>query len=225
MRVLIVEDSDTVRRTAAKALRKAGYVVDESADGDDGLWRAREFEYDAIVLDRMLPLRDGMEVLAALRRSASETPVLLLTALNEVEDRVEGLRGGADDYLGKPFALEELVARVDVMLRKRFNTHATKTVVGDLEVDSDARRASRGGTPLELTAREFRLLQVLALERGKILSRARLERHLYDEDSAPMSNVVDATVYQLRRKLAAVGAGTPLIHTRRGLGYVLEVEA
>ena len=140
MRALIVEDSETVRRAAAKALRKVRYVVDESADGEDGLWRAREHDYDVIVLDRMLPFRDGMEVLGELRRGGCETPVLLLTALNEVEDRAEGLRRGADDYLGKPFALEELVARVDVMVRKRFDTHSTKSVVADLVVDNDARR-------------------------------------------------------------------------------------
>lgn len=222
MRILVIEDSARLRTAVARALRRSGYAVDEAADGEDGLWQALGTAYDGVVLDLMLPKLDGMEVLAGLRRAGNETPVLLLTARNRVEDRVAGLRGGADDYLGKPFALEELLARVDALCRRRFGRHTTVIRVGDLEVDSDARTARRGGNRLELTAREFRLLQVLALERGKVLSRTRLEQHLYDELAAPMSNVVDATVYQLRRKLAAAGAGTPLIHTRRGHGYVLE---
>ncbi len=222
MRILVVEDSARLRAVVVKALRRSGYVVDESEDGDDGLWRALEFSYDGVVLDLMLPKRDGLEVLSELRKAGNEAPVLLLTARNRVEDRVAGLRGGADDYLGKPFALEELLARVDALCRKRFDRHTTVVRVGDLEVDSDARTARRGGELLDLTAREFRLLQVLAMQQGKLLSRTRLEEHLYDELTVPMSNVVDATVYQLRRKLRAAGGGTPLVHTRRGQGYVME---
>jgi len=222
MRILVVEDSVRLREAVANALRRSGYVVDESGDGEDGLWQASESNYDGIVLDLMLPKLDGLDVLAKLRQREIETPVLLLTARNRVEDRVTGLRAGADDYLGKPFALEELLARVDALCRRRFGRHSTTVRVGDMEIDSDARRARRGGDPLDLTAREFRLLQILALEQGKVLSRTRLEEHLYDELASPMSNVVDATVYQLRRKLRAAGAGTPLIHTRRGQGYVME---
>jgi len=222
MRILVVEDSVRLREAVAKALRRCGYVVDESGDGEDGLWRATESNYDGIVLDLMLPNRNGLEVLSELRKKGKETPVLLLTARNRVEDRVAGLRAGADDYLGKPFALEELLARVDALCRRRFGRHTTVVQVGDLEIDSDARKARRGNDPLDLTAREFRLLQILALEHGKVLSRTKLEEHLYDELAAPMSNVVDATVYQLRRKLRTAGVGTPLIHTRRGEGYVME---
>ncbi|GAA5481159.1 response regulator transcription factor [Haloferula sargassicola] len=222
MRVLVVEDSERLRKAVARALRRCGYVVEEADNGEDGLWRAEEHAYDAVVLDLMLPKLDGLEVLARLRNGGKRVPVLLLTARNTVEDRVAGLRGGADDYLGKPFALEELLARVDAMCRRHFDHPATVIHAGDLEIDTDARRARRGGDRLELTAREYRLLQVLALQPGKVLSRTELEEHLYDDLAPPMSNVVDATVYQLRRKLAAAGSGRPLIHTRRGQGYVLE---
>jgi DNA-binding response OmpR family regulator len=225
MRVLVVEDSDRLRSAVAKALRRSGYVVDESDNGEDGLWMAREFGYDVVVLDLMLPKLDGLEVLARLRNGHNRTPVLLLTARNRVEDRVAGLRGGADDYLGKPFALEELLARVDVLCRRRFDHPSTVVRVGDLEVDTDGRTASRGGERLELTAREYRLLQVLVLQPGKVLSRSEIEEHLYDELASPMSNVVDSTVCQLRRKLAAAGSGAPLIHTRRGHGYVMEARS
>ena len=224
MRVLVVEDSDRLRAAVAKALRLSGYVVDEADNGEDGLWRARECGYDAVVLDLMMPKLDGLSVLTSLRGEGNRTPVLLLTARNTVEDRVAGLRRGADDYLGKPFALAELLARVDAMCRRSFNHPATAVQVADLTVDTDRRMATRGGDKLDLTAREFRLLQVLALQPGKVMSRTELERHLYDELATPMSNVVDATVYQLRRKLSAAGNGKPLIHTRRGQGYVMEEE-
>ncbi len=222
MRVLLVEDSARLRDSVAKALRRSGYAVDESADGEDGLWRAQEVDYDAVILDLMLPKLDGMELLARLREAGKETPVLILTARGEVEDRVAGLRGGADDYLCKPFALEELLARVDALCRRGHGRGSSVIREGDLEIDIDARAASRGGEPLDLTAREFRLLQILMLQRRRILSREQLERHLYEERDEPMSNAVDAAVYQLRRKLKAAGAGSPLIHTRRGQGYVLE---
>lgn len=224
MRVLLVEDSDRLRAAVAKALRLSGYVVDEADNGEDGLWRAREFGYDAVVLDLMMPKLDGLSVLTSLRGAGDRTPVLLLTARNTVEDRVAGLRHGADDYLGKPFALAELLARVDAMCRRHFDHPATTVRIGDLAVDTDRRTATRGGVRLDLTAREYRLIQVLALQPGKVMSRTELERHLYDELATPMSNVVDATVYQLRRKLAAAGNGEPLIHTRRGQGYVMEAE-
>ncbi len=223
MRLLVVEDSTRLRTTVAKALRKSGYAVDESEDGEDGLWQAQSHDYDGIILDVMLPKRSGLEVLTDLRNQGKEIPILLLTALSEVEDRVKGLRKGADDYLCKPFALEELLARVDGLCRRGYGTHTSISQVGDLRINNDARTAERGGTVLNLTAREFRLLQILALQTGRTLTRSQLEQDLYDEAASPMSNVVDATVYQLRRKLQSAGTGTPLIHTRRGFGYVLEV--
>lgn len=222
MRLLIVEDSSRLRASVANALRRSGYVVDESEDGEDGLWRAQEFVYDGLILDLMLPKMDGLDVLAALRKQGNETPTLLLSARNEVADRVTGLRLGADDYLGKPFALEELLARVDALCRKRFGKRSPIVRIDDLEVNLDAKTATRGSDKLDLTAREFRLLRVLSLEAGKVLSRTQLEEHLYDDLSSPTSNVVDATVYQLRRKLSMAGNRQPLIHTRRGQGYMME---
>ena len=222
MRLLIVEDSSRLRASVANALRRSGYVVDESEDGEDGLWRAQEFVYDGLILDLMLPKMDGLDVLAALRKQGNETPTLLLSARNEVADRVTGLRLGADDYLGKPFALEELLARVDALCRKRFGNRSPIVRIDDLEVNLDAKTATRGSDKLDLTAREFRLLRVLSLEAGKVLSRTQLEEHLYDDLSSPTSNVVDATVYQLRRKLSMAGNRQPLIHTRRGQGYMME---
>lgn len=223
MRLLVVEDSTRLRTTVCKALRRSGYVVDEASDGEDGLWQARSNDYDGIILDVMLPKRSGLDILTDLRAIGKETPILLLTALSEIEDRVAGLRKGADDYLCKPFALEELLARVDVLCRRGYGKHTSITQVGDLIINNDTRTAERKGTTLNLTAREFRLLQILAIQTGRTLTRTQLEQHLYDETVSPMSNVVDATVYQLRRKLQAVGSGPPLIHTRRGFGYVLEV--
>lgn len=222
MRVLVVEDSERLRVAVAKALRRSGYVVDESGNGEDALWRVREYSYDGVILDLMLPGLNGISVLTKLREEGNRTPVLLLTARNTVEDRVAGLRSGADDYLGKPFALEELLARVDAMCRRHYDHPGTTIAIADLIVDTDRRTATRGGDRLDLTAREYHLLQVLSLQPGKVMGRTELEKHLYDDLAPPMSNVVDATVYQLRRKLAAAGSGEPLIHTRRGQGYVLE---
>ena len=145
MRLLIVEDSSRLRTSIAKALRASGYVVDESEDGEDGLWRAKEFVYDGLILDLMLPKLDGLDVLAALRKQGNETPALLLSARNEVADRVAGLRLGADDYLGKPFALEELLARVDALCRRSFGKRSPTVRIGDLEVNLDAKTATKGG--------------------------------------------------------------------------------
>lgn len=218
MRVLIVEDSKHLRESVAKALKRTGYAVDEAEDGEEGLWFARETAYDTVILDIMLPKRDGLEVLEELRRNGIETPVLLLTARNTVEDRVHGLRGGADDYLGKPFALAELLARVDVLCRRRYGKGSAVLRAGDLEVDTNAKEARRAGRSLELTAREYALLELLVMQAGKVLSRTRIEDHLYDDSGSRVSNVVDSTIYHLRRKLGPDGGA--IIQTRRGQGYV-----
>jgi len=222
MRILLVEDSKRLRETVAKVMRRSGYKVDESADGEEGLWKARENVYDAIILDIMLPGRDGLEVLEALRREKRDVPVLMLTARDAIEDRVQGLRQGADDYLCKPFALEELLARVEVLCRRGYGQRDPLIRVGDLEIDTVARRACRAGHELDLTAREFALLELLALNPGAVLSRSRIEEHIYDELVSPMSNVVDSTVYALRKKLAVTPGLPSLIHTRRKHGYILE---
>jgi len=222
MRILLVEDSKRLRETVAKVMRRSGYKVDESADGEEGLWKARENVYDAIILDIMLPGRDGLEVLEALRLEKRNVPVLMLTARDAIEDRVQGLRQGADDYLCKPFALEELLARVEVLCRRGYGQRDPLIRVGDLEIDTVARRARRAGHELDLTAREFALLELLALNPSAVLSRSRIEEHIYDELVSPMSNVVDSTVYALRKKLAVAQDLPSLIHTRRKQGYILE---
>jgi DNA-binding response OmpR family regulator len=220
MRVLVVEDSVHLRTSVAKALKRSGYAVDEAGDGQDGWWMIQENTYDAIVLDIMLPHKDGLTILGDMRRDGIETPVLLLTARNTIEDRVTGLRGGADDYLGKPFALAEFLARVDVLCRRNYGRSSAVTTIGDLELDTNAKVARRAGRDLDLTAREYALLELLMLQPGTVLSRTRIEEHLYDDSGSRLSNVVDSTIYHLRRKIGPDGAS--IIATRRGQGYVFQ---
>lgn len=222
MRVLLVEDSPRLTRSLTSALRRSGYAVDTAADGEEGLWLAESNEYDAIILDIMLPKRDGLDVLRTLRAAGRPAPILLLTARDTVADRVTGLQTGADDYLVKPFALEELLARVQALCRRAYSTKQPRVVVGDLEVDSAARTVRRAGRPVELTAREYQLLEYLVRRGGEVVSRSDIEAHIYDGLVDPMSNVVDSAVCSLRKKIAVSGSAGPLIHTRRGHGYVLE---
>ncbi len=221
MRILFVEDSPRLQRSVGTALRKTGYAVDIAGDGEAGLWLAESHDYDVIVLDVMLPKRDGLSLLAELRRQGRMVHVLLLTARDTVQDRVQGLQAGADDYLVKPFALEELLARVQALGRRAHGTKQPRLQIGPLEVDTSARCVRRAGENVELTAREYLLLEYLARRRGQVVSRAEIEEHIYDEQVDPMSNVVDSAICSLRKKLSAPGE-TALIHTRRGLGYVLE---
>jgi DNA-binding response OmpR family regulator len=221
MRILIVEDSPRLQRSVSTALRKSGYAVDVAGDGDEGLWLAESHAYDAIVLDIMLPKRDGLSVLAELRRRGRDVHVLLLTARDTVDDRVQGLRAGADDYLVKPFALEELLARVEALCRRAYGAKQSTLQIADLVIATGARTVSRAGQRIDLTAREYLLLEYLARRRAQTVSRAEIEEHIYDGQVDPMSNVVDSAVCSLRKKLGAPGAA-PLIHTRRGLGYVLD---
>ncbi len=221
MRVLIVEDSPRLQASVGKALRKSGYTVDISGEGEEGLWLAETNDYDAIILDIMLPKLDGLTLLHRFRRQGRQTGVLLLTAKDTVEDRVNGLRMGADDYLVKPFALEELLARVQVLCRRQYGHATNRLTAGNLEIDLNARRVTRAGQPLELTAREFILLEYLAQRQGQIVSRSEIETHIYNDEAELMSNVVDSAVCVLRRKLAWPGQ-PQLIHTKRGMGYVLQ---
>ena len=218
MKVLVVEDSQYLRESVAKALKHEGYAVDQSGDGEEGLWMLMENAYDAVVLDIMLPKMDGLTVLTEARRRGCETPILLLTARNTVEDRVDGLKGGADDYLGKPFALAELLARVGVLCRRSYGKRSPLMEAGKLEVDGHGKVARLDGEPLDLTAREFALLEFMMLEAGKVLSRTTIEEHLYNDSGSRVSNVVDSTIYHLRRKLGEDGG--VMIETRRGQGYV-----
>ncbi len=221
MRLLLVEDSLRLQRSVASALRRSGYAVDTAEDGEQGLWLIESNPYDAIILDIMLPKLDGLAVLRRMRESGRKDHVLLLTARDTVADRVEGLRRGADDYLVKPFALEELLARVEALCRRAYGDKDPVLKVGGLRIDTRARQAKWENHPVELTAREYNLLEFLARRRGEVVSRREIEEHIYDGDVDPMSNVIDSAICVLRRKLA-VGEAPPLIHTRRGQGYVLE---
>jgi len=220
MRVLFVEDSKILQRSVSAALRRSGYAVDVTGDGNEGLWHAQSHEYDVIILDRLLPGLDGLTILQRLRQQGQTTQVLLLTAKDTVEDRVCGLRTGADDYLIKPFALDELLARVQALCRRHYLKKAPRLCVKDLEIDTAARTVSRRGKPIELTSREYRLLEYLASRTGEVVSRTDIWAHVYDEHTEPMSNAVDSAICVLRKKIEPPGT-TSLLHTRRGMGYVL----
>ncbi|NOT00964.1 MAG: response regulator transcription factor [Phycisphaerales bacterium] len=221
MRVLLVEDYAPLRESVSQSLEEAGFAVDAASDGKEGLWYAQSGDYDAIVLDIVLPSLDGLSLLTRLRRGGKRTPVLLLTAKDTVSDRVTGLDLGADDYLVKPFALEELHARVRALLRRKYDAADPVVRVGNLEVNTVGRIVHRAGEPIELTAREYALLEFLAHRKGEIVSRTEIWEHVYDFRSTVDSNVVDVYVGYLRKKLERPG-DPRLIHTRRGQGYVLE---
>lgn len=213
MRVLVIEDDPLLLQSLAASLREENFAVDTAADGEDGLYKARETAYDAIVLDVLLPRLDGWGVLAALR-PARRTPVLMLTARDAVPDRVKGLDLGADDYLTKPFDLDELLARLRALIRRTSGQTQAVLRIGDLALDTAARRVELAGTEIVLTAREYGLLEYLALHRGEVVTRTALYEHLFDENDSSLSNLLDVHVSNLRKKL-----GRELILTRRGHGY------
>lgn len=222
MRLLLVEDSERLCRYLVKGLRQLGYAVDVASDGEQGLWLATENEYDAIVLDRMLPKMDGIVVLQRLRESGRNTPVLMLTAKDTVPDRVYGLEQGADDYLVKPFAFEELLARIQALARRKYGVTNHSVTVGDITIDMARRSVTQGSDEIALRPREYALLELLAVRRGEVVSRSDIEAHIYDELAEPMSNVVNSSICILRRKIESPGCRAR-IRTRRGMGYVLEV--
>ena len=221
MRLLLVEDSNRLRSTLVRALARLGHAVDEAADGNEADLVASLNHYDMIILDLMLPGRSGLELLESWRRKGDNTPVIILTAMNAIEDRVRGLALGADDYLVKPFALAELAARIEAIVRRHRGKSDSRVRVGEIEIDFAARTVWRKGEEVVLTAREFSLLECLSRRLGQILSREQIEAHLYNEAESPLSNAVDAAIYSLRRKLSPDGAPL-LIQTRRGLGYVMQ---
>jgi two-component system, OmpR family, response regulator len=216
MRVLAVEDEPDLLASLTKALREDGYAVDGAPDGEEGLYKAENCDYDAIVLDIMLPRLDGWEVLRRLRQT-KKTPVLMLTARDAVRDRVRGLDTGADDYLVKPFELPELLARLRALIRRSASQAQVRLEIGDVVIDTAARTVSRDGKATALTAREYALLEFLALHRGKVVTRTMLYEHLFDENDDTLSNLLDVHVFNLRKKL-----GHDFITTRRGHGYVIE---
>ena len=223
MRILYVEDSERLARSVQTGLRRLGHAVDVVHEGVRGLSYARHNPYDLLILDIMLPGMDGLSILDELRRGGQDTHVLLLTAKDTVEDRVTGLKTGADDYLVKPFAFEELAARVDALGRRVRGPATPRLEIGNLIIDTSARIVKRGERALDLSRREYSLLKYLASRKGEIVSRIEIEDQLYDEDTLPLSNVVASTVCGLREKLEHEGE-TRLIHTRRGMGYVLAEE-
>jgi DNA-binding response OmpR family regulator len=220
VRILVVEDYAPLAGSLAQGRREQGYAVDVAGDGEEGLWYAREHPYDLILLDLMLPKLAGTAVLAALRAEGNTTHVLVLTARDAVADRVAVLDLGADDYLTKPFAFEELSARVRALLRRRYHLSAPTLQVADLEIDPQKRTVRRAGQPIALSAREYAILEYLAHRRGEVVTRTELWEHVYDFAAEPGSNVLDVYVSYLRRKIDD-GHDHKLIQTRRGQGYVL----
>ncbi|GAB4331757.1 MAG: response regulator transcription factor [Candidatus Abyssubacteria bacterium] len=221
MRILLVEDSKRLQKSISIGLRKEGFKVDATGDGNEGLWFAESFDYDVVILDLMLPGLDGLSILREVRRKHRPASVLILSAKDTVEDRVEGLEAGADDYLVKPFAFEELLARIRALIRRRYGIKQDLISIGELQINTATRKVSRRGTTIDLPPREYNLLELLALRRGTVVSRAEIEEHIYDERKEPMSNVVDAAVSSLRKKLGEVGAPS-LIKTRPKAGYIIE---
>jgi two-component system OmpR family response regulator len=216
MRVLAVEDEPDLLGSLMKALREDGYAVDGAPDGEDGLYKAESYDYDAIVLDIMLPGIDGWELLRRLRKT-KKTPVLMLTARDAVRDRVRGLDTGADDYLVKPFELAELLARLRALIRRSASQAQARLQIGDVVIDTAARTVTRNGEVVTLTAREYALVEFLALHRGKVVTRTMLYEHLFDETDDTLSNLLDVHVSNIRKKL-----GHEFITTRRGHGYSIE---
>jgi two-component system OmpR family response regulator len=215
MRLLVVEDEPELLRAVAQSLREEGYAVDEAGDGEDGLYKATTWEYDAVVLDMLLPRIDGWELLRRLRRT-HRTPVLVLTARDAVSDRVRGLDVGADDYLVKPFDLTELLARVRALIRRSVGQATSRIEIGDVVIDTRARTVSRAGAEVVLTAREYAIVELLALRRGALVTRAQIYEHIFDENEDTLSNLLEVHVSNIRKKL-----GKDFIATRRGLGYVI----
>jgi two-component system OmpR family response regulator len=216
MRILAVEDEPDLLASLAQALREEGYAVDTAADGEEGLYKAEGADYDAIVLDVMLPKLDGWALLERLR-TTKKTPVLMLTARDASRDRVRGFDTGADDYVIKPFDLPELLARLRALIRRSASEARAQIEIGSLVLDTAARTVTRGGEPIALTAREYALVEYLVLHRGEVVTRTTLYEHLFDENDSTLSNLLDVHVSNVRKKL-----GHDFIVTRRGHGYCIE---
>lgn len=214
--MLVVEDQDDLREVVAETLREESFAVDESSDGEEGLYKALNWDYDIVVLDVMMPVLDGWEVLAKLRQE-KQTPVLMLTALGQVRHKVKGLNHGADDYLAKPFDLAELVARVRAVMRRKGGDHRPEITVGNVTINTTAKILRQGNKEVEVTAREFAMAELMIKHRDEVVSRDFLYDHLFDENDESMSNMLDVYVYKLRQKF-----GKNFIKTRRGQGYIVE---
>ena len=221
MRILVVEDDLEAQRYLVNGLKEAGHVVDDAADGETGLTLALSRPYDVAVIDRMLPKMDGLKLVAEMREHSNATPVLFLSALSEVDDRVKGLKAGGDDYLTKPYAFVELLARIDALMRRRMPAGVrTRLDVGDLELDLLTRAAKRSGTDIELQPREFRLLEYLLRHDGQVVTRTMLLESVWEYHFDPQTNVIDVHISRLRAKIDK-GFEAPLLHTVRGAGYMI----
>ncbi len=224
MHILLIEDDQETARYLLKGLKESGYTVDHAADGKEGLFMALETPADLIILDRMLPGLDGLSLLQTLRNAGHHTPVLILSALGEVDDRVKGLKAGGDDYLVKPFAFSELLARIEALSRRMDNPlEESRLRVGDLELDRLARTVRRAGKPIDLQPREFRLLEYLMQHSGQVVTRTMLLESVWDYHFDPQTNVIDVHISRLRSKIDK-GFDRPLLHTVRGAGYCLKAE-
>jgi DNA-binding response OmpR family regulator len=221
MKLLVIEDSERLRRSLGHGLRRAGFAVDLAADGREGLASAEINDYDVIILDLMLPGMDGLTLLRTLRQKGRKTHVLILSARDQVQDRILGLELGADDYLVKPFAFEELCARIRALIRRRYETKNPSIRVRDVEIDTAQQRVLLHGEPVALTPTEYALLELLALRRGRVVSREQILDELYESAAEVASNVVEVLVCSLRKKIQPAGA-PPVIVTRRGSGYLIE---
>jgi two-component system OmpR family response regulator len=222
MRVLLIEDDASVAEYIVKGLRESGYQVEHAADGKTGLIKATTEDYDALIVDRMLPHVDGLTIIQTLRASNDTTPALILSALGEVEDRVKGLKAGGDDYLVKPFAFAELLARIEVMLRRQeAGSAVTRLKVADLEMDLLAHKVSRAGQPFNLQPREYKLLEYLMRHAGQVVTRTMLLENVWDYHFDPQTNVIDVHISRLRQKIDK-GFDKPLLNTVRGAGYMLD---
>jgi two-component system, OmpR family, response regulator len=221
MRLLIIEDDRDSAEYLIKAFREVGHVADHAADGDTGLSMAESGSYDVLVVDRMLPKRDGLSLIGALRAKGNETPVLILSALGQVDDRIKGLRAGGDDYLPKPYSFAELLARVEVLSRRRVGKgEETSYRVGDLELERLSHRVTRGAKEIDLQPREFRLLEYLMKHAGQVVTRTMLLENVWDYHFDPQTNVIDVHISRLRGKIDK-GFEHPLLHTIRGAGYMI----
>jgi len=221
MRILVVEDEPRMANVIARGLREQRYAVDVAPDGIDGLYQASINDYDVIVLDVLLPHRDGYEVCRELRQRGNTTPVLMLTARATVDDRITGFDAGADDYLTKPFSFRELLARIRALLRRDSQLRPDVLEIADLVVDSASHRVVRANKEVQLTAKEYALLEYLARRRGQLVSRAEIAAHVWDDSFDPISNTIEVYMNRLRKKIDGDHA-TKLLHTRRGEGYILE---
>jgi two-component system copper resistance phosphate regulon response regulator CusR len=220
VRVLVVEDEPRVAGFVARGLREQSFAVDVALDGADAMFQISVNDYDVIVLDLSVPTVDGMEICRLVRAEGRTMPILMLTARDAVGDRIAGLDAGADDYLVKPFAFGELVARIRALLRRGNTLEPETLTIGDLSIDIHARSAERAGRPIQLTAKEFALLEFLARNAGRVVGRSEIAEHVWDDAFDPFSNSIEVYINRLRRKIDA-GSERPLIHTRRSVGYLL----